>query len=117
MKNKKINIRLLAFFVLFLSCYTLVQAQEIKWLRVSDLAVPVNDIGSIVEGEFTQGSTDYFSWPTIYGIHMECKRADGFWIGCKNFDDPVEHKIKSYKVIGAGPGPHPIELIRSSRKK
>jgi hypothetical protein len=107
MKNRKIDFRLLASLILFVSCCTFIKAQEIKWLRVSDLAVPVNDIGAIVEGEFTQGSTDYFSWPAIYGIHMECKRADALWIGCKNFDDPVENKIKSYKVIGAGPRPAP----------
>jgi hypothetical protein len=110
MKNRKFNIQLLASLIGFLSLCTLIQAQEIKWLRVSELAVPVNDIGSIVEGEFTQGSTDYFSWPAKYGIHQECKRADGLWIGCKNFDDPVEHKIKSYKVIGAGPRPAPDRI-------
>jgi hypothetical protein len=112
MKIFKNNIKqlILMFCVWFLSSFSLIQAQEIKWLRVSELSIPVNDIGAIIEGEFPTGSTDYFSWPALYGIHQECKRADGFWIGCKDFDDPVENKNKSYKVIGAGPRPAPDRI-------
>jgi hypothetical protein len=119
MKNKKITILLpaLIFGICFLYSSNFIQAQEIKWLRVSDFQVPVNDIGAIVEGEFTQGSTDYSAWPALYGSNQFTKRADGLWIGCKGFDDPVEGKIKSVKVIGAGPRPAPDRINQIFEKE
>ncbi|MFH1196073.1 MAG: hypothetical protein V1720_10185 [bacterium] len=112
MKNKKNNIhlRLLLLFVAFGFLSVSVNAQEIKWLRVSDLVVPVNDVGAVAEGDFTQGNTCFNSWPALYGIHQETKRADGLWIGCKNFDDAVANKVLSYKVIGVGPRPAPDRI-------
>ncbi|MGD0340025.1 MAG: hypothetical protein ABSB78_14685 [Bacteroidota bacterium] len=79
-------------------------AQRIKWLRVTQQQSPINEIGVMYENELggpVMG--DYHSWPVQYGIDQTTYRMKGFWIGCKNFDDPVEGKVKSLKVVGAGP--------------
>ncbi len=78
-------------------------AQQIKWLRITELQSPINEIGAEYENEITQGNTNFFSWPAQYGIGQNTCRRECLWIGCKNFDDPVEMKIKSVKVIGSGP--------------
>lgn len=106
MKNKKLNCRYLVITILIL-LFNLVQfsfAQDSRWLHVSNLQSPINEIGAEYEGEFTGLlNTNYFSWPAQYGLEQNTMRMQGLWIGCKNFDDPVENKIKSVKVIGSGP--------------
>jgi len=81
-------------------------AQQIKWLRVGDLQSFFNEIGAEYECE-GPSCTNHLDWPSQYGVgslvgQHNC-RARGLWIGCKNFNDPVEGKIKSVKVIGSGP--------------
>ena len=79
-------------------------AQDIRWLHVTNLQSPVNEIGSEYEGEFTSmQNTNYMAWPAMYGLEQNIMRMIGFWIGCKDFNDPVEGKLKSVKVIGSGP--------------
>ncbi|NUO84221.1 hypothetical protein HUU05_29460, partial [candidate division KSB1 bacterium] len=80
-------------------------AQDIRWLRVGELQSPINEMGAEYEVEFNfpGGNSNFFSWPAQYGINQNVTRMKGVWIGCRNFDDPVEKKIKSVKVIGAGP--------------
>ncbi len=79
-------------------------AQDIRWLHVTDLQTPINEIGSEYEGEFTSmQNSNYLAWPAMYGLEQNNMRMVGLWIGCKNFDDPIEGKVKSYKVIGSGP--------------
>lgn len=79
-------------------------AQQIKWLRVTDLQTPVNEIGAEYENEFPDNNTNYFSWPGQYGIEQNTMRMKAIWIGCKNFTDQREGgKLKSVKVIGSGP--------------
>jgi hypothetical protein len=81
-------------------------AQKIRWLRVSDLQTPVNEIGAEYEGEFTAGNTDFLTWPALYGIDQYNNRCNTLWIGCHNFDDPVEGKVKSVKVVGVNARDH-----------
>ena len=80
-------------------------AQDIRWLRVGNLQSPINEVGAEYEVEFNPaGSTsNFFSWPAQYSIHQTVTRMKAVWIGCENFDDPVEGKIKSVKVVGSGP--------------
>lgn len=79
-------------------------AQDIRWLHVTDLQSPINEVGAEYENEFNSLlNTNYFSWPAQYGLDQNTVRMIGMWIGCKNFDDPVEGKLKSVKVIGSGP--------------
>lgn len=109
-RNMKIRKLLLAPMVILLAlsgAHT-APAQEIKWLRVTELQAPINEIGAEFEGEFAQGNTNCFTWPAQYGIDptlgdQNVVRAKGLWIGCKNFNDPVEKKLKSVKVVGSGP--------------
>jgi hypothetical protein len=78
-------------------------AQQIRWLRTGELQSFINEIGAEYESELSVGNTNYFSWPAQYGIDQNTVRMQAVWIGCKNFDDPVEKKVKSVKVIGSGP--------------
>jgi hypothetical protein len=75
-------------------------SQQIKWLRITPLQTPVNEAGAEYENEFPVGNTNFFSWPAQYGIGQNTCRQKFIFIGCRNFDDPQEKKIKSYKVIG-----------------
>jgi hypothetical protein len=107
MKNQtmKLNIRLsvLVFVLFLLMDVSTVFAQQIRWLRVTELQGPYNNLGGEFEGEFSTGNGNLFSWPAQYGIEQNTLRSRALWIGCKDFDDPVEGKIKSYKVVGVGP--------------
>ncbi len=80
-------------------------AQDIRWFRIGELQAPYNEVGAEYEVEFNPagGTSNYFSWPAQYGIGQDVMRMKGLWIGCTNFSDPVEGKIKSVKVIGSGP--------------
>jgi len=105
MKKQK-NGTLFLVFAVGLWILSIVQisfAQDIRWLRVSELQTPINEVLAEYEGEFTQGNTDFLSWPAQYGIDQTTMRMTSLWIGCKNFDDPVEGKVKSVKVVGSGP--------------
>jgi hypothetical protein len=89
-------------------------AQKIKWLHVTDLQSPISETGAEVESQFPSlQNGNHFSWPAQYGLEQNVMRAQGFWIGCKNFDDPVEGKVKTVKVIGSGPrsGPDRVNQI------
>ncbi len=83
--------------------------QQIRWLHVGDLQAPVNEIGAEYEGEIPSGSgiNNWFSWPAQYSLDQTTTRMKGLWIGCKNFNDPVENKLKSVKVIQSGPRDFP----------
>jgi hypothetical protein len=82
-------------------------AQDIRWLHITELQSPINEIGAEYENEFPQGNTNYFSWPALYSVDQNTARMKGLWIGCKNFEDLLETpgtvKVKSVKVIGSGP--------------
>lgn len=102
---KKIRNQLLVCAIgvlILISTYT-GYTQEIKWLRVTELQSFINEIGSEYENEGATGNTNFFSWPAQYSIDQNTVRMRGLWIGCRNFDDPVEEKVKSVKVIGSGP--------------
>jgi len=77
--------------------------QQIRWLHVGDLQAPVNEIGAEYEGEIPSGSgiNNWFSWPAQYSLDQTTTRMKGLWIGCKNFNDPVENKLKirAIKII------------------
>ncbi len=86
-------------------------AQRIKWLSVTQLQSQISEIGSEYELEFAQGSIlNFFSWPVQYGIGQTTCRMNCLWIGSKNFDDPVEGKVKSVKVVGSGPR-NPLDRV------
>ncbi len=75
-------------------------AQQTRYLRITPLISPINEVGAEYEGEFS--TLNFFSWPSQYGTAQTTCRMRCMWIGCKNFDDPLENKTKSYKVVGIG---------------
>jgi hypothetical protein len=80
-------------------------SQNIRWLRVSELQSPLSETGAEYETQFNLPGTtsNFFSWPSQYSSDQTVTRMKGLWIGCRNFNDPVEQKVKSVKVIGSGP--------------
>jgi hypothetical protein len=105
MKEQKMRNRLtiITACCLIYSCMNTLNAQSVKWLRVGDLQAPISETGSEFEGEFpgTNTSGNFFSWPVKYNIDQTVNRSKTFLIGCKNFFDPVENKLKGVKVIGS----------------
>jgi len=75
-------------------------AQDMRWLRVGETQCFYYDYGA--EGELTT-TMNFFTWPTQYGDNQHTARARSLWMGARDFYDPVEKKVKSVKVIGAGP--------------
>jgi hypothetical protein len=106
MKERKMRNRLFvitACCMIFCGFHTM-KAQSVKWLRVGDLQSPINETGAEYESEWnvTNTSGNFFSWPVQYNFDQTVMRLRGMMIGCKNFNDPVEKKVKSVKVIGTG---------------
>ena len=110
MKNQIIVVRNLLLVIAlsfgFFNSIDTAYAQEYKWLCVGELQSPFNAVGAEYEQEFigvVGTGYNYFSWQPQYSMGQTVARMKGFWIGCKNFNDPVAKVIKAYKVIGAGP--------------
>ena len=90
--------------ILCLVCSTRIAfSQQFRWLRITPLQTPVNEIGAEFETEFNVGNNNFLSWPAQYGINQNTCRAKGLWIGCRNFEDPVAGKVLNHKVIDVGP--------------
>jgi hypothetical protein len=97
----RLSLWLLALSVLPLA--SLLHAQEIRWIRVNELQSFFSEAATEYEAQGTTGNANFLSWPSQYSSDQTFMRAHGLWIGCKNFSDPVENRVKSVKVIGAGP--------------
>jgi hypothetical protein len=92
-------------------------AQEQRWIRIGESQCFFKDYGSEVELQ----PNNFLIWPALYGDDQHTTRAKGIWIGATSFNDPVEGKIKTVKVIGSGPRlsdniysmvfPKPIKLV------
>ncbi len=101
-KNKRIQRLALAIGALLVAgAFQPSVSQNVRWLRVGQLQSYFVDYGA--ECELTSFPNNFLTWPTLYGDNQYMIRSRGFWLGCRNFNDPVENKIKSVKVIGSGP--------------
>jgi hypothetical protein len=107
MKNQTIKFEnrfnILMIILLFLGGVSSGFAQQIRWLRITDLQGPYNNIGGEFESEFSTPNGDFFSWPAAYGIEQNIIRSRALWIGCTGFTEPVGGLVRNYKVIGIGP--------------
>jgi hypothetical protein len=103
MKARNRFLLLTVIGLMFSGIHTM-NAQNIKWLRVGQLQSEINETGMEYEAEFNLPNTsgNFFSWPVQYNIDQTVARQKGLMIGCRNFNDPVENKRKSVKVIGTG---------------
>ena len=97
--NKKVQILpLVIAFLLITGSLAVLHGQEQRWIRVGDTQCYFRDYGCEPEEDI-----DFLTWPTLYGDRQYTTRQKGFWMGATDFNDPVENKFKSVKVIGAGP--------------
>ncbi|MBN1561844.1 TonB-dependent receptor, partial [candidate division KSB1 bacterium] len=79
--------------------------------RIGELQCQFSDRGTEVEGEGYGNNTNFFSWPSQYGVvDQTTTRQKSMWIRAKNFYDPTEGKEKSVKVVGIGPRENPERL-------
>jgi len=101
MKKTYSKIRLVFLLLLVYNGFNPITAQELRWMYVGQLQSFFLDYGA--ECELTSFNNNFLTWPTQYGNNQYMARMKALWFGAKNFDDPVEKKIKSVKVVGAGP--------------
>ena len=102
-RNARTRLPILTITLLMIGSLYHAPAQEVRWLRVGQLQTFINELGAEYETEGTTWNTNFLSWPAQYSIDQNMLRSKGLWIGCRNFDDPVERKVKSVKVTGMGP--------------
>ncbi len=76
---------------------------ELKWLRIGSLQTYFSEQGAETECDGVSDVTIDFSWPADYGLIQYTTRANGWWIGCKDFYDTVTKETQAYKVVGIGP--------------
>ena len=104
MNNKEITLHIMLMIsglILLSGSIQKAVAQEYRWLRVGQSETYIVDYGA--ESEYGAVQSNFFAWPAQYGDNQYTTRGKGMWLGAKNFYDPVEKKVKSVKVIGAGP--------------
>ncbi|HEX9933821.1 MAG TPA: hypothetical protein VGB38_01390, partial [bacterium] len=104
MNKKGISIRPLLpaiGLVLIASGFRSAGAQDQRWIAVGETQSFFIDYGAECQLVANQ---NFLTWPTQYGDNQHTARWRGFWIGAKNFKDPLEGmRLRSVKVIGAGP--------------
>jgi hypothetical protein len=76
---------------------------SLKWLRVGSLQTYFSEQGSETEAGDISNRSIEFAWPAEYGLVQTTARANGMWLGCKNFYDTQINQTLPYKVVGIGP--------------
>jgi hypothetical protein len=97
----KISFSVLLLVLFMVLTMDLVQAQDLRCLRVGALQSYFSADGA--ENELVSLNTSTLAWPAQYGDNQHTTRMQGLWMGAEQFYDPVEKKLKSVKVIGSGP--------------
>lgn len=100
-------IRIIAVFcilMLSLISYDNIYAAAAKWINIGNLHNFYQEHGSEPEEDY--GDTQQFGmrWPAFW-FNQDCQAAKGFWIGVKDFDDPIASTVYSHKVVHCGPRP------------
>ncbi len=97
MNMKKITIIFLTMLV------ALSFAGEKKYLQITELSNWFFDHGSELESEGPKDTqVDGLSYPQFKGF-QDVQAAKGFWIGCKDYTDPLNSTYYDHKVIINGP--------------
>ena len=97
MNMKKISFLLLALMI------ALSFAGEKKYLQITELSNWFFDHGSELESEGPKDTqVDGLSYPQFRGF-QDVQAAKGFWIGAKNYTDPINGITYPHKVIVDGP--------------
>ncbi|MBN1996838.1 hypothetical protein JW935_04740 [candidate division KSB1 bacterium] len=116
MKTVKIHKWFVLFSFIFLfgvSAHLYAQAigasGELKWLRINSLHAYFSEQGAESETGGTENNNVTFSWPGQYGISQSTMRANGMWLGCKNYYDAKVDKIFPVMVTNVGPKPNEYE--------
>lgn len=81
-------------------------AAEGRWIKVGNLHNFYQSHGSEPEQDYGDEQQYGLRWNALYD-HQDIQAAKGFWIGVKNFQDPVAGVLFPYKVAHVGPRPRP----------
>lgn len=88
--------------ILVLFMVASVWAGETNWVAVGDLHSWFHSAGCEIEVGRTGDQQDGMRWPAQFR-YQDNIAAKAFWIGCKNFNDPVANTVYPFKVVHAGP--------------
>ncbi|MBN2103790.1 hypothetical protein JW835_07095, partial [bacterium] len=91
------------FFILFGLSALKAQGGDLKWLRIGELQDCFSEYGTEVESTGPGSIANNMFWPAAYGLEQTCSRAKAFWLGARNFYDPVIDRTYYFKVVGIGP--------------
>ncbi|MDZ7261453.1 MAG: hypothetical protein ONB05_05040 [candidate division KSB1 bacterium] len=75
---------------------------KLKWLRVNSLHTYFSEQGAESETAGDNARNIRFSWPGEYGLVQTTMRANGMWLGCKDYYEAKIDKKFSYMVTNAG---------------
>ena len=113
MKIKKVFLILTVLAILFFmnQSYSLFAQQlgasgELKWLRINSLHTYFSEQGGETETGGTEETNITFSWPGEYGIDQYTMRANGMWLGCRNYYDSKVDKTFEKMVTNVGLKPN-----------
>lgn len=102
----KIKILLLqVFFILILGMLSSAapQSPELHYMRIGQLQQYFSSFGAESEDSHTFRPCEGHLWPAEYGEDLANSISNSFWIGARDFYDPVLEKTLSHKVVGIGP--------------
>ncbi|MCF7740311.1 MAG: hypothetical protein K9N00_00820 [Candidatus Marinimicrobia bacterium] len=107
--NKK-NIQFVLATVLFIALFFInadyLKGAAAKWIAIGDLKNFYQEHGCEPEEDFGDQQQFGLQWHQFYP-RQDNQAAKGFWIGVKNYDDPIGGKTFSHKVVHCGPRPRP----------
>lgn len=81
-------------------------AAAAKWIKIGSLHNFYQEHGCEPEEDFGDEQQFGLRWPAFHP-RQDCQAARGFWIACKNYNDPIAGVQFSHKVAHCGPRPRP----------
>jgi hypothetical protein len=91
--------------LLVLAGFSLLLGDEIRWLAVGDLHNWYSSVGCEIEVGRTGATADQldgFRYPAKY-LDQDLQAAKGFWLGAKDYQDPLSGVTYPAKTVVAGP--------------
>ncbi len=79
---------------------------ELKWLRINSLHTYFSEQAAETETGGTEETNITFSWPGEYGIDQYTMRANGIWLGCRNYYDSKVDRSFDKMVTNCGLKPN-----------
>ncbi len=95
--------KIIVAFVIFVT--VVATADETKWIAINMLHDWFSSGGAEIEvgrRHLVADQQDGMRWPAMFK-DQDSKAAKALWIGCTNYNDPIDGKFYAYKVVHIGP--------------